>query len=64
MDVYLNLLRNTFVLIGHEVIVTGEWCRGVMQDHRIDHIFFGRGVQYHLGGDDIIRIGNIVMFFR
>lgn len=43
-------------MIGNEVIVTGEWCLGVMGDHGIANSFRGRGVQYHLGMTRILYI--------
>lgn len=41
-------------MAGDEVVFTGEWCAGVMQDHGIDRIFKGRGVQYHLGMPSLV----------
>ena len=32
----------------HAVVITGEWCHEVLNDHGIDY-HHGRGIQYHLG---------------
>lgn len=47
--IYLILTNPCVCLLGQEVVVSGEWCRGVLQDHGVWDIFQGRGVQYHLG---------------
>lgn len=44
---------------GKEIVITGEWCRGVLESHG-EHAsnFRGRGIQYHLGFhhyDDLCR---------
>ena len=48
----------------HAVVVTGEWCHEVLEDHGIANGHFrGRGIQYHLGFhyDNDICSGHIAM---
>jgi hypothetical protein len=35
------------VMHNHRLVVTGEWCAGVLSEYGVSH--HGRGLQYHLG---------------
>jgi hypothetical protein len=45
---------------GSELVITGEWCHGVLESHgERPSAFRGRGIQYHLGFhhfDDLCRL--------
>jgi hypothetical protein len=47
---------------GKEIVITGEWCHGVLESHGENSSNFrGRGIQYHLGFhhyDDLCRSGH------
>jgi hypothetical protein len=47
---------------GKEIVITGEWCHGVLESHgEKSSNFRGRGIQYHLGFhhyDDLCRSGH------
>jgi hypothetical protein len=47
---------------GKEIVITGEWCHGVLESHGENSSNYrGRGIQYHLGFhhyDDLCRSGH------
>jgi hypothetical protein len=53
------------LLLGTELVITGEWCHGVLESHGENSAAFrGRGIQYHLGFhhfDDLCRSASLCL---